>query len=434
MLCMTLCINLFYHSVLYILLPLFYERIEHFTMNDKVPRLSLGMISFLGILSALGPLAIDMYLPALPSMPVEFKTSMPMIQLSLTATILGMAVGQIFGGPMSDMWGRKRPLIWGMGIFSIASLICVWASTIKVFLMARLLQGLAGAIGIVVSKAMARDLAGGSELTKIVATLMMINGLAPILSPVIGGQVLLFTSWRGVFVLMLAVGIFLVHCVVKVQETLPVEKRLPANLLMTFKTYGALLKNSYFMGFCLVQSFSFVMLFAYISGSSFVFQGVYNVSPQMFSLIFGVNGAGLLLCNALTRRLTGYIEDIRLLRWSLSVSCAGSFILLIGFWMNSSIWIILTILFITLSAFSMMGATSFSLAMHSQSKNAGSAAALLGFFATSLGAITGPLVGMGDVVSAIPMSMLMFCGELMALLSFLVLVVPGYAKLKKINR
>lgn len=399
-------------------------------MNERTQKISIGMISFLGVLSALAPLAIDMYLPALPSMPGEFNTSMSMIQLSLTATILGMAVGQLVGGPMSDVWGRKRPLIWGMIVFSAASLVCVWAPSIEMFLVARVVQGLSGAVGVVVSKAMARDLAGGTELTKIVSTLMMINGLAPIISPILGGQVLLFANWRGVFVVMLAIGVGLVYCSIRVRETLPVEKRLAGDFTTTFQTYSKLLKNSYFMGFCLVQCFSFVTLFAYISGSSFVFQGIYGVSPQMFSMIFGVNGAGLLLCNALTKRLTGFVEDIQLLKWSLSISLFGSILLLLGFWMNGSLWIILLLLFITISVFSMMGATSFSLAMRAEAKNAGSAAALLGFFSSALGALMGPLVGVGDSLSALPMGILMLAGELMAFLAFLCLILPGFKKLQ----
>ena len=156
-------------------------------------------MTFLGMLAALAPLATDMYLPALPIMHESFPVETSVIQMTLTATMVGMAIGQIFAGPFSDMLGRKNPLIVGMTIFMLASIGCVFANTIEIFLAFRFLQGLFGAVGIIVARSVARDLSDGAELTKVFSMLMLVNGLAPILAPVIGGQILAFTTWHGVF-------------------------------------------------------------------------------------------------------------------------------------------------------------------------------------------------------------------------------------------
>ncbi|MBP3780591.1 MAG: MFS transporter, partial [Selenomonas sp.] len=186
----------------------------------------LWLTIFLGLMTAMAPLSTDMYLPALPTMQVDMGISASLAQMTLTMTMLGMALGQIFAGPVSDRYGRKGPLTIGMLVFTLTTVGCVLAENITVFLFFRFMAGFAGASGIVIARAIARDVCEGPELTKFFAMLMMVNGLAPILAPVIGGQILLFTSWRGVFVMLVLVGLFQLLATLLYQETLPTDKRL----------------------------------------------------------------------------------------------------------------------------------------------------------------------------------------------------------------
>jgi DHA1 family bicyclomycin/chloramphenicol resistance-like MFS transporter len=271
------------------------------------------------------------------------------------------------------------------------------------------MAGFAGASGIVIARAIARDVCEGPELTKFFAMLMMINGLAPILAPVIGGQILLFTSWRGVFVMLVLVGIFQLLATLMYQETLPAAKRIPG-LKDSFAKFPQLLKDRYFLGHCLVQCFVFGAFFSYLAGSSFIFQNIFHVSPQTYSLIFGGIGAGLLLSGMLPARLAGRVPDEKLLHVSLVLPLLGSVLLFIAFYFQAGMAIILPVLFLTIVPLSVMGAASFSLALSRQGKNAGSASALIGFFSMILGGCMMPLVGIAGENTALPMCVFMIAG------------------------
>ena len=385
----------------------------------------LWLTVFLGLMTAMAPLATDMYLPALPTVQLDMGISASLAQMTLTMTMLGMALGQIFAGPVSDRYGRKWPLAAGMVIFTLSTVGCVWAQDIMLFLFFRFVSGFAGASGIVIAKAIARDVCEGPELTKFFAMLMMVNGLAPIIAPVIGGQILLFTSWRGVFVLLVAVGLFQLIATLIYKETLPTDKRLKG-LQESFAKFPLLLKNRYFLGHCLVQCFVFGAFFSYLAGSSFVFQNIFHVSPQMFSLIFGGIGAGLLLAGALPARLAGRVEDVKMLQVSLIVPLVGSVLLLLAFSAEAGMAIILPVLFLTITPLSVMGAASFSLALSRQGKNAGSASALIGFFSMILGGCMMPLVGIGGDNTAIPMCVIMICGYGLGYVVFRLMIVPEH--------
>lgn len=385
----------------------------------------LWLTVFLGLMTAMAPLATDMYLPALPTVQVDLGISASLAQMTLTMTMLGMALGQIFAGPISDRYGRKWPLAAGMVIFTLSTVGCVWAQDIMVFLFFRFVSGFAGASGIVIAKAIARDVCQGPELTKFFAMLMMVNGLAPIIAPVIGGQILLFTSWRGVFVVLVAVGIFQLLATLIYKETLPVDKRLKG-LKDSFAKFPMLLRNRYFLGHCLVQCFVFGAFFSYLAGSSFVFQNIFHVSPQMFSLIFGGIGAGLMLAGALPARLAGRVEDVKMLQVSLMVPLAGSVLLLLAFASGAGMAVILLVLFLTITPLSVVGAASFSLALSRQGKNAGSASALIGFFSMILGGCMMPLVGIAGENTAIPMCVIMIAGYGLGYLVFRLMIAPEH--------
>ncbi|WP_312193621.1 multidrug effflux MFS transporter, partial [Exiguobacterium sp.] len=285
----------------------------------------LTLILILGSLAALGPLSIDMYLPAFPDMSRSFDASASLIQLSLTACMLGMALGQLIVGPFSDVRGRKRPLMIALLAYLLASLACAMAPTIEVLIALRFIQGAAGASGIVISRAIVRDLFEGPELTRFFAALSLVNGTAPILAPVIGGQLLRFGDWHFVFYLLAILStLMLLAVALRLPETLPLERRVEGNLTTTLKTFGRLLTDRVFIGYAFAQAFVMGAMFAYISGSPFVLQNIYGASPQQFSFLFGLNGIGIILAAQIAGRLAGRVDSERLMRISLTVVASAS--------------------------------------------------------------------------------------------------------------
>ena len=395
-------------------------------VNNKGSRWLLLMTVFLGMLAAIAPLSTVMYLPALPSMMKAFAVSPSGIQLTLTFSMAGMAVGQIAVGPISDDQGRRRPLMIGMAIFTLATVGCILSPSIGIFLLFRLIQGCAGGAGIVLSRAIARDICKGSALTRLFAMLMLVNGIAPILAPVIGGQILRFAPWEGIFVLVAVVGLILTTGAAMMRETLPQRRRVSGGMTASLKGFTALFHQPYFMGHCIMQCFGFAAFFSYISGSSFVFQNVYGVSAQTFSYIFGLNGIGLMLNGAITGRMTGRVADWKLLCGSLLVAAVGSVLLLGAFWFTLPLPLVIIILFFTISTLSMMGTSSFSMAMQDQGRSAGSASALIGFFSMISGAVMAPVVGIAGDHTAIPMGIVMVIGEIGALVTFYLLIYPRH--------
>ena len=380
---------------------------------------------FLGMMAAMAPLSTDMYLPALPIVQNDFGITASLAQLTLTMTIIGMALGQIFTGPVSDRYGRRGPLLIGMLLFTAATAGFVLAEDIRLFLAFRFLGGFAGASGIVIARAIARDVCEGPELTRFFALLMMINGLAPIIAPVLGGQILLVTSWRGVFMVLAVVGILQALATLVYRETLPKEKRLE-NLGESFCKYPQLLRDRYFLGHCLLQCFIFGSFFSYIAGSSFLFQNIYQVSPQAFSLIFGFVGIGLMAAGMIPARLAGRVPDVQMLKASILIPLAGSVFLLGGFLLDASIVYTTIVLFVTIVPLSVMGSASFSLALSRQGKNAGSASALIGFFSMILGACLMPVVGIMGDHTAVPMGIIMTAGYALGVLCFYTMIAPEH--------
>ena len=395
------------------------------TVKDRKSQLVLTV--FLGVLAALAPLSIDMYLPSLPLMPEEFGVTTSVIQLTLTMTMAGMAIGQIFAGPISDMKGRRIPLIFGMLIFALSTLVCIFATSIHVFLVFRFIQGLAGAVGIVIARAIARDVCEGPQLTKLFSMLMLVNGLAPILAPVIGGEILVFTSWRGIFVLLMIIGLMLTVAAMLFKESLRPENRI-SGWGSTFKSFRALITNKYFLGHCLMQCFSFAAFFSYIAGSSFIFQNIYGVSAQEYSLIFGGIGIAIAITGVIPMRLAGRVADEKLLRWSLVQSFVGSLLIFTACWFNAPLAVLILSLLVVIPMIAIMGATSFSLAMRAHGKNAGSASALIGFFSMISGSIMAPLVGIAGSANPMPMAVIVLIGEAGALLFFYVMIMPSHRK------
>jgi len=364
----------------------------------------LGIATILGSLSALGPLSIDMYLPAFPQIAEEFNTSASLTQVSLTACLIGLAVGQLVIGPISDVKGRRKPLLIGMLLYAIVSIICMFSTSIWAFIGLRFIQGLAGAAGLVISRASVRDLYSGPELIRFMATLMIINGVAPILAPIIGGEVLNYTSWKGVFGLLSVFGIImLIGIYYSLGETLPNDRRSRGGLKNTLRTFGSLLKDKSFIGYVLMQGFVMASMFAYISGSSFVLQGIYDMSVREYSIMFGINGLGIVIAGQCAGRLAHKFTPRSMIVTGLSMSGFGAILLLLAVFANLPLAFVVTGLFLVVSSVGLINTTAASLALEKQGERAGSASAMLGTTSFLFGGIVAPFVGIGGEGTAVPM-------------------------------
>ncbi|OAX49258.1 multidrug effflux MFS transporter [Paenibacillus sp. AD87] len=389
--------------------------------TNSTSRVRMALI--LGTLSAFGPLSLDMYLPALPTLADEFQSSTSYAQLSLTACMVGLAAGQLLAGPLSDVRGRRAPLIAGLILYTIASILCLVSPTMGSFVALRFIQGAAGAAGIVISRAVVRDVYSGPELTRFFSLLMLINGVAPIAAPIIGGQLLAYTSWRGVFILLSIIGVLtLVAVVVGLGETLPAERRSSGGLKQTLITFRKIAGDRLFMGYALTQGFVSAGMFAYISGSPFVLQKIYGISPQMFSICFAINGLGIILASQIAGRLAGKVSETRLLIAGLITAALGGTSLLIAILAGGNLISVLIPLFLVVSSVGLVNTASFSLAMANQEKSAGSASALIGVMTFLFGGIVAPLVGLGGEGTAVPMGIVIACADLGALLIYVVMV------------
>ncbi|CAM3205427.1 multidrug effflux MFS transporter [Paenibacillus taichungensis] len=389
--------------------------------KSKSKRLLIAII--LGLLAGIGPLSIDMYLPALPTISMNLEASASIAQLSLTATLIGIALGQLILGPISDWKGRRAPLLIGISIYAVISFLCVIAPNISLFIVLRFIQGVAGSAGIVIAFASVRDLYSGTELTKFLALLMLINGTAPIIAPIAGAEIVTLTSWRGIFVLLGILGVILFTAVFfGLKETLPFERRSEGGLRHTLITYRGLFGNPNFMGYALTQGFIMAAMFAYISGSSFVLQELYGMTPRGFSLVFALNGIGIIVTTQVAGRLAGKIAPRKLLIVGLMIAMIGALLLIASVTFLASLPVVLAGFFLIVSNVGLVMSTSTSLALQDQGRAAGSASALLLSLSFVLGGIAAPLTGLGGKETAAPISIVITGLVVAAITSYMLLI------------
>ncbi|WP_435878755.1 multidrug effflux MFS transporter [Streptomyces klenkii] len=383
----------------------------------------------LGGLTALPPLSMDMYLPALPEVTGALRSPAATVQLTLTACLMGMALGQLVVGPMSDKWGRRRPLLAGMVVYVLATAACALAPTAGLLIGCRLVQGLAGAAGIVIARAVVRDLYDGVAMARFFSTLMLISGVAPVVAPLIGGQILRLTDWRGVFVVLTAVGVLLTLAVWRfLHETLPPEKRQAGGLGAALRAMGSLLADRVFTGYMLAGGFAFAALFAYISASPFVIQDIYGASPQTFSLLFGLNSVGLVLVGQINGKLlVGRVSLDKALAVGLTVIALAAVALLLtasGAFGKAGLAPVAAGLFVLMSAMGLAMPNTNAQALMRSRDAAGSASALLGTSTFLLGALASPLVGIAGEGTAVPMAAVQLACALAAITCFVGLCRP----------
>lgn len=391
----------------------------------------LWLILLLGSLSAFGPLSLDMYLPALPQLTNDYMTSSSLVQLSLTACMIGLSVGQIFSGAWSDIRGRRLPLLIFVALYGISSVLCAFAPTIGILIVLRFIQGFTGSAGIVISRAMVRDMYEGPELTRFFAMLMLVNGAAPIFAPIAGGQLLKVTSWEGVFIVLGLWGLLLFVAIwFGMPETLAPEKRMAGGYRQTLSTFRVLLRDRLFMGYALTQGLVMAAMFAYIAGSPFVFQNIYGVTPQGFSLLFGLNGLGIIIFGQLSGRLAAKVGEQKLFGYGLVMAATAGGALLIMILLEAALIGIVIPLFFVVASVGVITTTGFALAMQKQSHAAGSASALLGLMSFTFGGIMAPLVGLGGSVNAIPMGICIAVAEFGAVACYIWMIKNPLKKYK----
>ncbi|MFE9253744.1 multidrug effflux MFS transporter [Streptomyces sp. NPDC006879] len=392
-------------------------------------RAGLLVILILGGLTALAPLSMDMYLPALPEVTGSLASPAATVQLTLTACLAGMALGQLVVGPMSDRWGRRRPLLAGMVMYVLATAICAFAPTVELLVGFRLLQGLSGAAGIVIARAVVRDLYDGVEMARFFSTLMLVSGAAPIIAPLVGGQVLRVTDWRGVFYVLAGIGLVLTFLVWRsLAESLPPARRHTGGLGQTLRTMGGLLADRVFTGYLLTGGLAFAALFAYISASPFVVQAIYGASPQTFSLLFGLNSVGLIAAGQINGKLLiGRVSMDKVLATGLAVIALAALALLLmtaGVFGEVGLVPVAAGLFALMSAQGLVLPTTNAQALMRTPHAAGSASALLGTSSFLIGALASPLVGIAGEGTAVPMALVQVVCAGSAVICFLALCRP----------
>jgi DHA1 family bicyclomycin/chloramphenicol resistance-like MFS transporter len=379
----------------------------------------------LGAFVALGPLTIDMYLPALPTITTELETTSAAVQLTLTGTLVGLALGQLVLGPLSDTFGRRRPLLAGTAVHVLASLLVLVAPNIAVLGALRLLQGVGTAAGAVIAIAVVRDLFDGRAAATMLSRLFLVIGAAPVLAPTIGGEVLRFTSWRGVFVilavyglLLLAVGVFLLR------ETLPPERRSSSGVAGTLRGYRSLFGDRAYVGLVLVAGLTMAGLFSYVSGSSFVYQDEFGLDEQQFGLLFGAGAFFLIAATQLNPVLLRWFSPAQVLvTGTVAGAAAGSVLLLLAGTSTGGLFAVAVPLWGVLFACGLALPNAPALALSRHGEAAGTAAALLGAVQFGVGAAVSPLVGLlGN--DAVAMGTVIVASLVLAIVVLVVVVRP----------
>ena len=376
--------------------------------HTRVPR-GWRLVLIVGGLTIFGPLCIDMYLPALPRISADLHASTSAVQLSVTGCLVGIALGQLVIGPISDRKGRRGPLFIGLGLFIVSSVACSMASSVFVLDGFRLLQGVGGAAGVVISRAIVRDLFEGPTAARFFSTLMLVTGLGPIIAPQIGAVILRFTSWRGIFLALAVAGsALLVISFVKVPETLPMDRRHSGGLRSIVRTMAEVGRDPTFVGYAIVVMLGFGAILVYIAGSSFILQGIYGISPQLFGTIFGINAAGMVVGAQINGHYVHRLGSGPLLSIGLTCMTTGSLLFLVAVATNwGGLGVILPSLFLVLFGLGFVTPNATALALQNHPNSAGAASALMGSAQFLFGAALAPLAGIGGTHDALPMAILM---------------------------
>ncbi|MDB5878555.1 MAG: drug resistance transporter, Bcr/CflA subfamily [Variovorax sp.] len=374
------------------------------------------MALVLGLLSAIGPFAIDMYLPALPAIGASLGAQIGAVQMSLTVFFIALAVGQPFYGPISDMVGRKPPLYFGLGLFALASVGCALATDIQTLIVLRFIQGLGAAAGMAIPRAVVRDLHTGTDAARLMSLLMLVFSVSPILAPLAGSGVIALAGWRAVFwAVALAAVAGLALIAFSLQETRPAAQRVQSSFGSAIAAYGVLLRDRHYLGLVFIGSFAMAGFFTYLANSSFVMIGHYGLSPTMYSVAFGINAAAFIGTSQFTATLGERFGLVRLVKGAV-VGCGAAMVLMFGYFLlgGDSIWALIVLYFIASGFMGLVIPTTSVLALEKHGNIAGTASALLGTLQMLTGAVAMGVVGLFTDGKPLPMVAGMAAGALIA--------------------
>jgi len=388
---------------------------------DRRPS-SRALPALLLLLTVFGPISMDLYLPALPALTVELDAATSVAQLTVTACLIGLAAGQLFAGPLSDRYGRRGILIIGIVSYIVVSLLCAVSPTVELLIAARLVQGLAGGVGIVIAQAAGRDVYTGGQLIRFYGRLTVIGGLAAIVGPLLGGLLNTFTDWRGLFVFLSIIGAaILVITLLVFRETLAPEQRIRGGFAETMRDYRTLLSDRVFVGAVLNQGLLYAALFAYLAGATFVLQDIYGLSPLAYAAAFGLNSAGFMVFGYVAGRLAERWSIGRTLTSGVLVAGLGAAGLLAAGLTTLPLWVVIVSLFVLASGVAISSPPATTLALVDYPQMAGTASSLLGMVRFGFGGIAAPLVGVAGATSILPLGVVTVAAVMLAGIAYLAL-------------
>lgn len=375
-----------------------------------------GVIAMLALLAAVAPLSIDMYLPAFPRMAEEFGVSATAIQLTLTTFLVGLAIGNLVIGPLSDRFGRRPLLLVGTFVSIIATILCAWSPTVEWLTVFRFLQGFTGAAGVVLSRAVISDRARGAAAAKLFSLLVLVNGVAPVIAPLLGGAVIGLTGWRGVFWVLAGVSVLMfVGVLALLPESHPAELRSTGGLSAMIADAREVMSNKRFLGYVGAFAFGFGVMFAYISASPFVLQEVHGLSTTWYSIAFTANALGIVVTSGANAKLVDRVRPEALLRIGLVSMVAFSALLVVDAVVGPYLWATLVLLWFAVASLGLVIANATTLALGEARRAAGTGSAVMGAAQFGLAAVISPLVGLGGEGTAVPMAVTMLVSAIIGL-------------------
>lgn len=378
-------------------------------MNSKTQNTKNYLLITLGLLTAFAPFVTDLYLPALPSLAAYFKSPDALVQMSLTMSMLGLATGQLFIGPVSDRFGRRNVLLLTLILFIITSIFCILSPSVHLFNLSRLFQGMSASGGIVIARSISADLYSGKELKRFLGMISAVNGIAPVLAPVLGGFIMSVGTWKNIFAVLLAYGLLMLLLAIGTRESLPLHRRSKHGIVGSFAAYAKLFRNKTYLLYLSVFMFSSMVLFAYIACSPFILQTIYSLSPMQFSLCFALNAIGITAGCMLGTHLS---DRVSLLAGGISIF-ASTLICMASLLLQTNVLLVEASFCICMFSFGLLQPVSNAKTLDAAGENVGCGAAALGSCGFVMGAIVSPLVGLGNM--ALSSSLTLTIGGLLCL-------------------
>lgn len=398
----------------------------HATPEREAVTVPAAIVATVIFLTAIAPLATDMYVPAFPAVARDLGVSAAPVQLTLTTFFVGMGLGQLIGGPVSDQRGRRRLLLVSTLVVCAGSVGCALAPTIGVLTAARLVQGFSGGWAMVVGRAVIVDLARGTQLVRVLNVIAGVGGLAPVVGPLMGAAILQLSGWRTSFwvVAMLAAAMT-VSVALLVPESLPLQRRHSGGLRAFDRAGREVLSHREYVGFVIVSAAAFVALFAYVATSAFILESMNGLSPVAYSIDFAGNAAAMTVAALLSARLAGRVPTRRLILVGLLLALAAGVAMLAGaLWWGTPLLLALVCFFVLMTAQGLVGSNSGALASAAVPDHPGTGSAVLGMLQWAAAGVVAPIAGLGGTTTAVPMALLMIGGAALSLVGLLAVARP----------